>query len=199
MKEELLISECTSRTKDLCTGRHLLVIQDTTEINLENHSGRLKPDNGLGPVGNNKDVGFFLHPSLVLDASSLTPLGFSSVEIYHRNWDKGDRFSRGYKNLPIEEKESFKWLRSSETSKQNLPDSEFITIIQDREGDIYDQFARIPDHKTHLLIRVSFNRKLYNHKEKLFDYLEQQPVMSRYELDIESSSRKKSKESVNGT
>ena len=193
MKEESLISECTTRVTTMCKGKHLLVIQDTTEINLQNHAGRLKPGNGLGPVGNNTDVGFFLHPSLVLDASTLTPLGFSSIDICHRSWDKADRYSRGYRKLPIEEKESFKWLRSSEISKQNLIGSEFITIIQDREGDIYDQFARVPDHKTHLLIRVSFNRKLNNSEEKLFDYLEQQPIMTTYDLDIENSPRKNRK------
>ncbi|WP_281990604.1 hypothetical protein [Aquimarina aggregata] len=147
MEESSLISECISRVKTISRGRDLLVIQDTTDINLESHSGRLKLNNGLGRTGNNKDVGFFLHPSLVLDASTLTPLGFSSIDMYHRDWDKANRYSRKYRNLPIEEKESFKWIRNSEISKENLTDAKSVTIIQDREGDIYDQFAKVPDVK----------------------------------------------------
>lgn len=179
--------------KKLSKGRHLLVIQDTTEINLENHSGRLKPQSGLGPTGNDKDVGFFLHPSLVVDADRLTPLGFSSVDLYHRDWDKGNRYSRGYKDLPIEAKESYKWIRNSHTSKMNLIGARSITIIQDREGDIYDQFAKVPDERTHLVIRANFDRKLDNSTERMFAHLAQRDIMATYPLAIEESKRKNRK------
>lgn len=189
MSEASLIASSTSKLESLCSDRNLLVIQDTTEINLQSHSGRLKPCNGLGPVGNNTDVGFFLHPSLVLDQDSLTPLGFSSIDIYHRDWDKGDKHSRGYTNLPITEKESYKWIRNSQVSKQTLSDSNSITIIQDREGDIYEQFCHIPDSRTHLLIRVRGNRRLANVPNKLYEYLEQQEVSGTYKLEVDSAQR----------
>jgi hypothetical protein len=48
-------------------AKHILVISDSSEINLQSHVGRLKPE-GIGVVGNNTDVGFYIHPSLVLDS-----------------------------------------------------------------------------------------------------------------------------------
>jgi hypothetical protein len=40
---------------------HLLLVEDTTELNLEPHRGRIKDKQGLGLTGNNKDLGFFCH------------------------------------------------------------------------------------------------------------------------------------------
>jgi hypothetical protein len=54
-----------------CDGRHELAIQDTTEINYADHDGKLKAsDPEFGPVGNDRDVGFFFHPTLAIDAES---------------------------------------------------------------------------------------------------------------------------------
>lgn len=39
-------------------GQHVLAVSDTSEINLQAHAGRLKPE-GLGVVGNNRDIVFF--------------------------------------------------------------------------------------------------------------------------------------------
>jgi len=41
-----------------------------------------------------------------------------------------------------------------------LNDAASITIIADRESDIYEEFVRIPDGKTYLLIRSLQNRIL---------------------------------------
>jgi hypothetical protein len=54
----------------------VLAISDTSEINLQQHVGRLKPE-GQGVVGNNQDVGFFIHPTVVVDSASCLPLGVS--------------------------------------------------------------------------------------------------------------------------
>ncbi|MGS2762336.1 IS4 family transposase, partial [Sinomicrobium sp. M5D2P9] len=193
VEEQSLISECTSRVKELSRDRDLLVIQDDTEFNLSKHSGRLQPRTGLGPIRNTKSIGFFLHPSLVLDATMLTPIGFSHIDIWHREEDNGTRHSRQYHKLPIEEKESFKWIRSSEASKENLAYARSITIIQDREGDIYEQFARIPDTKTHLLVRAGYNRNIKTDTEKVFDHLAQQEVQAVYTVTVEEDLHKNRK------
>ena len=73
-----------------------------------------------------------------------------------------DRIKREYKKQPIEDKESYKWNEVAEKSKNILKDAETVTFIEDREGDIYEQFALIPDEKHHLLIRSRSNRKLIN-------------------------------------
>ena len=55
-------------------GRHVLLLEDTSEINYQTHAGRTQ---GLGKVGNGKDVGLFLHPVLAIDAQDHTCLGLA--------------------------------------------------------------------------------------------------------------------------
>jgi hypothetical protein len=45
-------------------GRHVLAIQDTSEINYQAQSGR---KHGLGKVGNGTDAGLFVHPVIAVD------------------------------------------------------------------------------------------------------------------------------------
>jgi len=56
-----------------------------------------------------------------------------------------DRHQRNYQKQKIEDKESYKWIRASNESKQVLQYAEQVIIIQDREGDIYEQLSQIPD------------------------------------------------------
>lgn len=76
-----LINTEKSRLADLVEGRHILGIQDTTEINYQNHDGR---SHGLGTVGNGKDIGFFMHPMIALDASTGGVIGCAEIDIWNR-------------------------------------------------------------------------------------------------------------------
>jgi len=91
--------------------------------------------------------------------------------------------------LPIEEKESFKWIKACKESKQHLLAASSITFIEDREGDIYEQFASIPDERTHLIIGSRDNRNLSN-GNKLFDELSQQPPAGSYAIELITDIRK---------
>ena len=142
-------------------GKHVLCIEDTTEINYTAHSGRLKAsDEELGPVGNNRDVGFFLHPSLVLDAASGFALGFADVHLWNRSWDKLDKHARDYKSLPLEQKESFRWIEAAQRAKAQLSKAAQVTFVADREADIYQIFSRLPDARTQVLIRSCQERRI---------------------------------------
>ena len=142
-------------------GKHVLCIQDTTEVNYTAHSGRLKAsDPELGPLSNDRDVGFFLHPSLVLDAASGFALGFADVHLWNRQWDKLDKHQRHYKSLPIEQKESFRWIEAAQQAKLQLNKAAQVTLIADREADIYQLFSRLPDTRMELLIRSRGERRI---------------------------------------
>jgi hypothetical protein len=85
--EEVLIKESAGRCQNAVVGCHVLAIQDTSEINYESHRGKLSNhDLELGPVGNDKDIGFFIHPVLVLERENAFPLGIADVHIWNRNW-----------------------------------------------------------------------------------------------------------------
>jgi hypothetical protein len=116
----------------------LLCIQDTTEINYTKHIGRIgKEDINIGPVTKNDNGGYFCHPMLVVDAKHHLPLGFSSIQVWNRSWDKKNRHEREYQKLNIEDKESFRWIRSAQQTQELLSQSPQLTIIGDREADIY--------------------------------------------------------------
>ena len=190
--EKELISSLATECSKKVSNKHVLCIQDTSEINLNSHRGRLKPGTGIGLIGNNKDIGFFLHPSIVINAETNHMLGFSHVKLWHRPPDKLNKYQKKYQSLPIEQKESYKWIESSLASKEVLQKAKQITIIEDREGDIYEQFATVPDQRTHLLVRCSRNRTV-NNGERLFTYLQSRQVTGKYTLKIEGDIRQKRK------
>jgi hypothetical protein len=186
VEEKILIDACKERSSYLCEGKDVMVIQDTSEINVDNHRNRLKKGSGIGLTGNNKDLGFFLHSSLVLDASTETILGFSDIQLWHRDEDKEQRV---YQKLRIEEKESYKWIKACVEGKKHLSKAASITFIEDREGDIYEQFATIPDERTHLIIRSRETRRLST-GGNLFEHLAGQPVAGTYSIELVKDIRK---------
>ncbi len=178
-------TRCASAVK----GKVVLSIQDTSEINLYNHKNRLKYDGSIGntnaPVNG---LGFMIHPSLVIDAVTCFPYGFGHIEVFNRGLEsQADKHH--YKKLDIEQKESNKWLASSLAAKENLQEAAMVIIVQDREGDIYEQFATIPDERTHLLIRAKSNRTLPG-GGKLFSRLASCDVAGTYSIQIEGDRRK---------
>jgi len=188
--EQILISAVKERSSYLCSGRDVLVLQDTTDFNFFNHRARLQPNTGIGVAGgSDKWLGFFLHSSLVLDQTDETILGFSDVQLWHREQVRIDSKQDGYKKLPIEERESFKWIRACNESKKHLSAAASITFVEDREGDIYEQFATVPDERTHLIIRSRANRNLAD-GNKLYNVLSQQPAVGSYKIDLVTDLRK---------
>lgn len=190
VSEADIIRNMTANCVSSCVNKVLLCIQDTTEVNLYNHKNRVKKDQYIGTTNAVKGgIGFLLHPSFVLDAQTLVPYGFSDVKIWNRPLEKLTKKQRDYNKLPIEEKESYKWIESSQNSKKALSQAKEIIIIQDREGDIYEQFGIVPDQRTHLLVRARANRTLSD-KTKLFDYIANQPCKGTYSIELEGDKRK---------
>jgi hypothetical protein len=181
-----LASHCQQQV----SGKHVLAINDTTEINLQAHLGRLKAE-GLGVVGNNTDVGFFLHPTLVLDADTGFPLGLSAVQLWTRAPNRLSKKERNYSKLPIEQKESYKWVASAERSEHSLigGGATQVTHIGDRESDIYEAWQIIPEGDQHLLVRVQKDRCLAQGTASLYEVLDQQPIAGTYEVEILADAR----------
>ncbi|HCN82678.1 MAG TPA: IS4 family transposase [Sphingobacteriaceae bacterium] len=190
--EEKLIEELSHRCSLSAKGKIVLAIQDTTEVNLINHYNRLDRSSGVGTLDGSfeRNIGFKVHPSLVLDASNGFPLGFSGLRIWNRTFDKPTKKERKYFNQPIKEKESYKWLETSQKTKTCLSEAEAVIIIQDREGDIFEQFIEVPDNKTYLLIRSQVNRRLSG-GEKLWDKLSTAELAGSYSVFLSSDSHSK--------
>jgi hypothetical protein len=178
--QEVTVEEMVAHRANLVAaaakGRHVLAIQDTSEINYQAQRGR---KHGLGTVGNGTDVGLFVHPVLAVDAQTHECLGLVDAQIWRRTKSKAEN----YKRLPIEEKESYRWVKGGEQAKAVLAEAALITVLDDREGDIYEKWARLPDERTHLLTRASRDRNLADGR-RLFATMAQLPEAHRFTLDL---------------
>lgn len=169
---------------------HYLVIQDTTQPNFEKNRSNITNKEGLGVIGNNKSLGFFLHPSLIIDATDKRSLGFIDIQHWSREasvWTKSEKKKINSKTA-IEDKESYRWLKSVEMAKLRLPIGCKTTHISDREGDISESFDRLPDENTHLLIRSKDNRCLKD-GGKLYEHFDSLSVCGSYDLEITGDKR----------
>lgn len=188
--EDALIQELVSRVIPLATGRELLCLEDSSEINVSKNKNRLQANTGLGRSDNAENSTCFkIHPGLVIDANSLCPLGFSAIKVFERPIGQPDRKARNYKAQPIAEKESYKWIEVTNDSKKVLGSASLVTFVQDREGDIFEQFALVPDARHHLLIRSRTTRKLTDGGD-LYTEVGLFPVAGYYDIDVPADKRK---------
>ncbi len=193
--ESDIIENMVSNCKRAVGSKSVLCIQDTSSINLYNHRNRLRKDGTIGSMHNKSHrsggLGFFMHPSFVIDSNTLVPYGFSDISLYNREIDQPNKGRNHHIRLiPLEKRESYRWIKSSLNTKQALDQAKEIIIIQDREGDFYEQFCVVPDKRTHLLIRSKANR-IVNQKEKLFEHLSNTPVRGTYTTKVEGDNRRR--------
>ena len=170
---------------------HLLAIQDTTQLNFEAHRRRLRPESGLGVLGDARSTGFFLHPTLLVEAGELRALGFSEVRQWSRDPQRPDKHGRGYRTQPLEEKESARWVESPQQSRLRLGAAVHLTSIADREGDLYPLFARVPGPHTDLLVRLCRDHRIEEAPGGLYAYLAAQPLSGTEEIEVRGDVRKR--------
>ena len=172
-----LIEGICAPTRLRAQGRHVLAIQDTTELNYQAHAERVS---GLGTVGNGTDLGLFMHPLLLVDAEHNACLGLAGLHM----WVRTKKASANYRKLPIEDKESYRWLSTVDNAKSTLSAAARVTVVADRESDIYEMWARLPNAKTDLLVRACRDRAVETDKGSLYAWLLEQPLEGVYPLQL---------------
>jgi hypothetical protein len=149
---DAIVETLAARTAKQCIGRRVLAVQDTTEINF---AGREKKRRGFGPAGDGKTPGFFIHPVIVVDVETEAVVGVVDAAIWTRS--QGERQAR--KSCPFDEKESARWHAGCKASAAVLSDASSVTMVADRESDIYTLFARKPE-RLELIVRAAQDRCL---------------------------------------
>jgi hypothetical protein len=148
---EMLV-HAARQTSGAASGRHVLAIQDTTELHFPSHAASKR---GFGAAGNGTDVGLFVHPVLAVDADNGGLIGVVDCVVLNRIHGKvANRRTR-----PAGEKESRRWLQGAEIAGDVLSGAAMVTVVGDRESDLYDLFARRPAN-VHLLCRSAQDRAL---------------------------------------
>lgn len=166
-------------------AEHVLCLQDTTEFNLSHIADKVgKEDPDIGPTTKKEVAGLFCHPVLVCAPSNGTIYGLSSASIYNRTWGQKDKYQRDFKNLPIEQKESFRWIENALNTRSLIDKQVRLTIIGDRESDIYDEFTELADETTDLLVRSRVDRNLKSGTGKLHSELAKQSSAGLVRVDL---------------
>lgn len=154
--------------------RHVLAIQDTTHLSFPRRAGGT-----LGPGGSGTVPGLFLHPLLALDAADGTALGLAAGRVWTRRPGKvGPRRKRA-----IEDKESLRWIETGAAAKAALAAARQVTLIADRESDIYEEWVALPDARFDLVTRASRDRRLAG-GERLYAVAADWPEAERIVLDL---------------
>jgi hypothetical protein len=139
----------------------VLAIQDTSEVSY----GQRKIS-GIGPTSTTRSLGFYWHMTLLVSRDRLQ-LGIWCVETIVRTALKRKN-DDSHKKVPIEEKESGRWLRGYKEAceLQKLAPETTIISIGDRESDIYEIYteaseaAKKETNPAHWLIRSAQNRRV---------------------------------------
>ncbi len=119
-----MISTARTRTCGQVCGRHVLAIQDTSALRVDE-----------------KGLGLSFHPVIAVDANEGTVLGL--VDTFFLTRKGGERADR--KERDFEVKDSRRWLSGAESaSLLKEAGAACVTVIEDREGDIYECFAFKP-------------------------------------------------------
>jgi hypothetical protein len=157
-------------TRDRAAGSDgpILVLHDTTEFTYKRDDIEAIGRTTLGVAGVDRDgrprlytaCGILMHSSLAVTTDGL-PLGLTAIKFWSREKFKGTNALKKRINptrVPIEEKESVRWLDNLRQSTMLLERPESCVHIGDRESDIYELFCTAKDIGTHFLLRTCVDR-----------------------------------------
>lgn len=162
----------------------VLAVQDTTSLNYNTQPAI----ENLGPIGSRADtwLGLMVHDTMAFTPKGVA-LGLVDVQVWARDAKAfGKKHQR--KSLPIEAKESYKWLKSVQAAARlqaRCPNTRVVSV-GDREADIFElfDFARTLTHAPQLLVRAEQNRKLTAEQGKLWEHMGGQPIAGYQDLQV---------------
>lgn len=147
----------------------ILILHDTSEFSYK----RSTPENiGFtrevklgskkhGIPQKHKICGILLHASLAITADGL-PLGLCKAKFWTREQSSKKKWNKKHignlMHIPIEEKESYRWLENLKSSVDLLGNPDKLIHIGDRENDIFEYFTLAQQLGTHFLVRSRSDR-----------------------------------------
>ncbi|MCW7073919.1 MAG: IS4 family transposase [Methanophagales archaeon] len=199
--DEILAAHRCKTARRAKEYRTVLALQDTSYFVYTNHP----KTEGLGKISlkkgkNVKKIysnGLLVHTCLAVTTEGL-PLGLLDQKIFARELRiKKTGKVKPHDKLPIEQKESYRWLKALENTKAVMDDTEIVTVC-DREADLYDFFKRSYQISAPVLVRAKADRTInrksrYAEKdvEKLWVYMRHQSKAGSYMIDIPKRSKTK--------
>lgn len=179
---EAILKPHVERTKKRIANHcgTVLVIQDTTFLNYSH----MRHSTDLGPIGKHKahSMGLILHSCLAVTEEGL-PLGLLHEDLWARPAQDTGISDKPRDHKPIEDKESYRWLKGiQEVATLGGMKKEIIGVC-DREADIYELFVEAQRLGQKILVRAQHDRSLDNGK-KLWESFKEVPVADNKTITI---------------
>lgn len=127
-----------------------------------------------------------MHSSLVVTDDGL-PLGLAAIKFWTRNKFHGANALKRSINpmrVPIEQKESYRWLENVTKSTALLAEPGRIVHIGDRESDIYELFSTAHQAGTHFLLRTCVDRLAGKGDHTVADEMQEVRVQGRHRIEV---------------
>ena len=189
-----------TRSRCAASDDLILVLHDTTEFSYQRKRAdavglTCRVNSGKDKAGRfrmHTVCGLLMHSSLAVTPEGL-PLGLSAIKFWTRKKFKGTAALKRKVNptrIPIECKESIRWLESLRESTQRLGEPERCVHIGDRESDIYELFCTAQELGTHFLIRACVDRLAGDGQHTIADELKKVKVKGRHWVEVRSPNGK---------
>ncbi len=181
----------------------ILVLHDTTEFSYTRNDtqaiGQTRnvasghPDKA-GRQRMHTVCGILMHSSLVVTRDGL-PLGLAAIKLWTRKKFKGVNALKGRglhggkhsvntSRIPIEEKESYRWLENVRQSTQTLGEATRCVHIGDRESDIYELFSECESQTTKFVFRTCVNRRSGEGEQTVTKMMKNQRVQAVHRVEV---------------
>jgi len=167
----------------------ILVLHDTTEFTYK----RDDPEKiGLiGKVAAYRVCGLSMHSSLAVTTDGL-PLGLTAIKFWTRDKFKGTAALKKKVNptrIPIEQKESYRWLENLRQSTARLG-ADRCVHIGDRESDIFELFCTAEELDTWFLFRTCVDRLAGDGKHTIATEMAETSIAGLHAVDVFDKDRR---------
>jgi hypothetical protein len=162
----------------LARRREVIVPHDSTSFNFSH----LKSATGLGFLNDSLTAkGIHLHSSLLLDGDC-NLVGIAHLQFWVRT-DFRQGTAEEVRDLPIEQKESFKWLRGMRAAHHAFSAASSVPPrlihVMDREGDVHEVFAEVRKLGGDAVIRCAQNRRVEGDRPDQVEFAKQRVARQR--------------------
>jgi hypothetical protein len=188
--EGLILAGHLAATKSrfALTSGPTLILHDTTEFSFRRESPEVIGQISIikGRHASHTVCGVLMHSSLVLTREGV-PLGLAAVKFWTRKKFKGTNSLKRSVNptrIPVEQKESYRWLENMTLSTQLLVEPSRCVHIGDRESDIFELFCAALEASTHFLVRTCVNRLAGEGGTTISKEMEGEPVRGDHEVEV---------------
>jgi hypothetical protein len=167
----------------------ILILHDTTEFVYYRESAQALGVLKTGFKGRAEPYavrGVLMHSSLAVTTEGL-PLGLTAIKFWSRSKFKGTNALKRSVNptrVPIEEKESIRWLENLKYSTELLGEAGRCVHIGDRESDIYELFCTAEQSGTKFLLRTCVDRLAGDGRHTISAAMRNAKVKAVYRLEI---------------